>query len=133
MRCNLSNGVLNSLYPAFRISLLVACIVQRQDFLFEDAVNSSGIQLVLIFLILIGALFCQCPAGTFTIAFQPPAVEYGEVHHTVHQRLLTGSTGCFERTCRSVQPDVYTRYQTACQLHIVVFEENNLAQELRTT
>src|SRR5699024_9864192 len=67
------------------------------------------------------------------IAFQPPTVEYGEVYNTVHQRFLTGSTGCFERTSRSIQPDIYTGYQTASQLHIIVFQEDNLTQEFRTT
>ena len=132
MRRNLRDRILDGSNPAFRISLLVACIVQRQDFLFEDAVNGSGIQLVLVFLVLVSTFFRQRPTCTFTVAFQPPSVEYGEVYNTVHQRLLTGSTGCFERTCRSVQPDIHTRYEAACQLHIVVFEEDNLTQELGT-
>ena len=44
------------------------------------------------FRVLVSTLFGQCPTGTFTIAFQPPAVEYGEVYNTDYpvQFLFTG-------------------------------------------
>ena len=35
-------------------------------------------------------------------------------------------------TCRSVQPDIHTRNEATCQLHIIIFQEDNLTQELRT-
>src|SRR3712207_5869820 len=84
-------------------------------------------------LILISTLIGQGPTGSLAIAFQPPAVQYGEVYHTVHQRFFTGCPRCFQRTCGCVQPYIYSRNKAAGQLHVVVFEENNLAQELRTT
>ena len=71
---NLCDGVLDSLHPTFRISLLVACIEQRQNFLLKNAVDSSGIELVLMFLVLVSTLFSQRPTCTFTVTFQPPSV-----------------------------------------------------------
>ena len=129
---NLSNGVLDGLDPTLGIPLLVAGIEERQDFSLQNAVDSSCIELILMFLILISTLFGQRPAGTFAIAFKPPAVEYGEVDYTVHQSLLAGCSGSFERTGRCVQPDVDTRYQATGQLHVIVLKENNLTQELGT-
>ena len=56
-----------------------------------------------------------------------------ELDNTVHQSLFTGCTGCFQRTSRSIQPNINTGNQTTRQLHIVVFEEDDLTQEFRTT
>ena len=88
VRRNLRDGVLDGSDPAFGISLLVACIVQRQDFIFQNTIDSSSIQLVLMLLVLISTFFCQRPSCTFTVAFQPPSVEYREVHNTIHQSFL---------------------------------------------
>ena len=88
MRSYLSNRVLDSLHPTFRIALTVTCIVQRQDFIFQNTIDSSSIQLVLMLLVLISTFFCQRPSCTFTVAFQPPSVEYREVHNTIHQSFL---------------------------------------------
>ena len=84
------------------------------------------------FLVLVSAAVCERPSGTFAVTFVPPAVEYAEVDNTVHQRLLAGGTGGFERTSRSVHPDVYTRNKAACKLHVVVVKEENLTHELGT-
>ena len=74
MRSDLCDRILHNLNPAFRISLLVTSIIQRQDFRFKDTVNSSSIQLVLMFLILVSTFFSQRPTCTFTVTFQPPSV-----------------------------------------------------------
>ena len=132
MRSYLCDRVLDSLHPAFRISLLVTCIVKRQDFSFQQAVDCSSIQLILVFLILVSTFFSQCPSGSFTVTFQPPSVKYRQVYNTVHQSFFTGSTGSFQRTSRSVHPDIYTRNQTTSQFHIVIFKENDLTKEFRT-
>ena len=79
VRSNLGDRILDRLDPAFGIALLVACIVERQDFGLEDAIDSSSIQLILMFLILVSTFLSQSPTGTFTVTFEPPAVEYGEV------------------------------------------------------
>ena len=84
------------------------------------------------FLVLISTFFGQCPTCTFAVTFKPPSVEYREVQYTIHQRFLTRCTGCFERTGRSIQPDINSGHQTTGQLHIVVFKEDDLTQEFRT-
>ena len=70
------------------------------------------------------------PSGTLAIAFQPPTVLNGEVDDAVHLSLLARCTGSLEGTGRGVHPDVDTRDETTSQQEIVVFEEDNLAQEL---
>ena len=74
MRSDLCDRILHHFDPAFRISFLITCIIQRQDFSFKNTVNSSSIQLILMFLVLISTFFCQCPTCTFTVTFQPPSV-----------------------------------------------------------
>ena len=133
VRSNLGDRILDRLDPAFGIALLVACIVERQDFGLEDAIDSSSIKLILMFLILVSTFLSQSPTGTFTVTFEPPAVEYGEVDNTVHQSFFAGRTGSFERTGRRIQPDIYTGNKTARELHVVILEEDNLAEELGTT
>ena len=133
VRSNLGDRILDRLDPAFGIALLVACIVERQDLGLKDAIDSSSIQLILMFLILISTFLSQSPTGTFTVTFEPPAVEYGEVDNTVHQSFFTRRTGSFERTGRRIQPDIYTGNKTARELHVVILEEDNLAEELGTT
>ena len=74
MRSNLCDRILHHFDPAFRISLLITCIIQRKDFSFKNTVNSSSIQLILMFLILVSTFFSQRPTCTFTVTFQPPSV-----------------------------------------------------------
>ena len=132
VRSNLCDRVLDSLNPTFRISLLVTSIIQWQDFCFKDTIDSCSIQLILIFLILISTFFSQSPTSTFTIAFKPPSIKNREVYYTIHQSLFTRSTRCFQWTSRSIHPNINTRNKATCQLHIIIFEEDNLTQEFRT-
>ena len=126
------DGVLHHFNPVLAIALLGAVVIQRNDFVLKQIIDGGGIQLVLIALVVVCALLRQSPAGTFTITFHPPAVEHGEVDHAVHLSLLTRRAAGFERAGRRVHPDVDARNQAACQLHVVVLQEDNLAKELGT-
>ena len=89
MRSNLGDRVLKNLDPALRdAGLLVSSIVERNDLVLQQTVDGSGVELVLIGLVLIGALLGQSPSGTLTIALKPPTVLDGEVDNTVHLGLL---------------------------------------------
>ena len=68
-----------------------------------------------------------------SIAFVPPSIENREVQYTVHLGFFAGCTGSLERTGRRVQPDVDTGNKTFCNNHIVILEEDNLAEEFRAT
>ena len=109
-RCDLGDGLLDILYPLRTVTLGVLRIVQRNDLLLKHGVDSSGIELILVRLVLIGAMLGECPACTFYIAFIPPSVFDGEVKYTVHLRFLTGRTGSLQRTGRSIEPDIHTGY-----------------------
>ena len=133
MRSDLRDRVLHGLHPTFAVTLRgAAAVVERNDFVFEQAVDGSSIEFVLLTLVLVSAHIGECPTSTFAIAFIPPTIEYREVHNTIHQSLFTRSTRSFERTCWSVHPNVYTTHEAASQLHVVVVEEDNLTNELRT-
>ena len=133
MRSDLRDRVLHGLHPTFAVTLRsAAAVVERNDFVFEQAVDGSSIEFVLLTLVLVSAHIGECPTSTFAIAFIPPTIEYREVHNTIHQSLFTRRTRSFERTCWSVHPDVYTTHETTSQLHVVVVEEDNLTNELRT-
>ena len=88
MRCNLCDRILDRLNPTLRVALRIASIVERQDFVLEQRVDSGCVELVLLLLILEGALVGQSPSSTLAIALEPPTVEHREVDNTVHQRLL---------------------------------------------
>ena len=132
MRSHLSNRVLHCANPALAVALRIAGIIERKNFVLKQTVDSSCIQLVLLLLVLVSTLLGESPASTLAIALEPPTVEHGEVHNTVHQSLLTRSTTGLERTSWSVHPDVHTSHKAASQLHVIVLKEDNLAQELRT-
>ena len=131
MGSNLSDAVLHRLHPTLGIALSVATVVERNNLVLQEAVDGSSIELVLLILVLIGALVGQSPSCTGAVAFIPPAVEHGEIDNTVHQSLLARCSGSLKRTGRGVHPDIHTADQTASQLHIVVIEEDNLADKLR--
>ena len=132
MRSDLGYRVLDNLYPTLAEALLVSIIVERNYLVLKQAVDSSGVELVLIALVLVCALLGESPTGTLTIAFNPPTIKNREVNHTVHLGLLTRCAGSLERTGRSIHPDIDTRYQATGKLHIVVLEEDNLTEELWT-
>ena len=119
--------VLDILYPFRRVSLAVSCIISRDDLCFQCMVDSSGIQLVLILLVFVSTFVGQCPTCTRFVTFVPPSVQYGEVQDTVHLSFFTRRTGCFQRTGRSVQPNIDTCDQVTGQTHIVVFQEDDLS------
>ena len=132
MRRNLGNRVFDNLDPPLRNTFLIFIVVKRNNLVLQQIIDSSCIELVLITLILIGTLLSECPAGTLTIAFQPPAILHTEVHNTVHLSLLTRGTRGLQRTCWSVHPDINTRNQTTSQQEVVVLQEDDLTHELRT-
>ena len=131
VRRNLCDAVLDNANPSFAVALGVPVVIKRHNLVFEQTIDGSSIQLVLIFLIGICALVGQRPTCTLAIAFIPPAVHDRKIHNAVHQCFLARRTACLERSCRRVHPDVHATHQTASQLHVVILEEDNLAQELR--
>ena len=132
LRCNLCDRVLDGAHPAFAVTLAVASVVERNDFLLQHRVDGGSVELVLMALVLIGAAVGQCPTSTFAVAFVPPTIEHGKVDNTIHKCLLARRTGSLEGTGRRVHPDVHTRNEAASQLHVVVVEEDNLADKLGT-
>ena len=98
-------------------------------FVLEEAVDVGRIEFVLLSLILVGTLVGESPTCAGAITFVPPSVEHGEVDDTVHQGLFTRGSGGFERTGGRVHPDIDAADETACKLHVVVVEENDLTDE----
>ena len=82
--CDLCDGVLDDLHPAFAVVLLALVVVERYDFVLEQSVDCCCVELVLIALVLVGAFFGECPSCSFAVAFEPPSVEHGKVYHAVH-------------------------------------------------
>ena len=82
-------------------------------------------------LVLIGTLLRKRPTSALAITFHPPSVEDREIDNTIKLSLLARRATGFERASRRVHPDIYTRNKTTRQLHVVIFEEDNLAKELR--
>ena len=131
MRSDGGNGVLDYLHPVVAIALGVLGVVEGDNLILEQRVDGGCVKLILIALVLIGTLLRQSPACALTVAFNPPTIKHGEIDDTVHLSFLARGTRCLQRTGRCVHPDVDTRHQTTGQLHIVILEEDNLAQELR--
>ena len=76
MRSDLGYRVLDNLYPTLAEALLVSIIVERNYLVLKQAVDSSGVELVLIALVLVCALLGESPTGTLAIALKPPTVEH---------------------------------------------------------
>ena len=129
----LSDAVLHHLYPTLAEALRATSVIEGQDFVLQHAVDGGSIELVLIVLIGVSATFGQSPTGTLAIAFVPPAVLDGEVDDAVHQRLLAAGAGSLLRTGGGVEPDVNATDETTGKVHVVVLEEDDLTEELRTT
>ena len=125
-----SDRVLNYFYPAFAVVLLSLVVVQRNDFVLKKTIYSGSIELILIALVLVCALLCESPSCTFSVAFKPPAVEDGKVYDSVHLCFLSRGARCLRWSGWSIHPDVNTGYESSSQTHVVVFEENDFAQEL---
>ena len=132
MRSDGSDGVLDNLDPVLTVALLILGIVERHDLILKERIDGSGVERVLISLVLIGTLLRKRPSRTLAVAFNPPAVKDGEVDHTIHLGLLTGCAGSLQRTRRRVHPDVDTGNEAARELHVVVLKEDNLTEELGT-
>ena len=86
----LGDGVLDGAYPVFAVAAAVARVVEGYDFLLEHGVDGGGVEAVLVFLVLVGALLGEGPSGAFAVAFEPPAVEHGEVDDAVHEGFFAG-------------------------------------------
>ena len=82
-------------------------------------------------LVLVSTLLGQCPAGTLTISFEPPAVLHAEVNDAIHLGLLSAGAAGLKGTCRGIHPDIDTAHETAGKQEVIVLHENNLCLELR--
>ena len=82
-------------------------------------------------LVIVGPFHRKSPAGTFLVALDPPSVKHGEVHHTIHGALLTGSTGCLLRTGRIVEPYIHALYESLGEGDVITRNEHDLAEETR--
>ena len=76
MRCNLCDRVLDNLDPTLAVALLVLVVVERNDLVFEQAIDGSCVELILIALVLIGALLGESPTCALAIALKPPTVKH---------------------------------------------------------
>ena len=81
-------------------------------------------------LVVVCSLVGECPSGSLAIALIPPSVAHREVEQSVHLGLLARCSRSLERTCGRIEPDVNTGDQSLGDNHVVVLEENDLAQEL---
>ena len=133
VRCDEVHRVLHRLYPAIRIGLPFTIEVEWYDLLLQKVVDRRSVELVLQRLVAVGTLVGECPTCALAVAFVPPAVEDREIEYTIHLCLLTRRTRSFERSCRSVHPDIDPCDELARQTHIVVLEEDDLTEELWTT
>ena len=125
-RGDLRHGVLDILDPLGAVALAVLRVVERDDLALEHLVDGSGIKLILVRLVLVGAVLGQRPACALYVTLVPPSVLDGEVEYAVHLRFLAGRTGSLERTGRRVQPDIHTGDEAFSKAHIVVLEEDDL-------
>ena len=108
MRSDLGDRVPNDLEPALRDAILILIIIKRYNLVLEQTIDSSGIETVLILLVLVGALLGKCPSSTLAITLQPPTILHREVDDTVHLCLFARGTRSLHRTCRGIHPDVNT-------------------------
>src|SRR5688572_19527391 len=69
------------------------------------------------------------PPVVAVIAFAPPAVEYGAIRYTIDRSLHAACARSFKRDARHVQPQVCTRYEKFCRVHVIVLHEEDLPAE----
>ena len=68
---------------------LVYIIINRSDFVLDRGVDGSGIQFILIVLVIVCPFERKSPACALLVALNPPSVKYGEVHDAVHGSLFS--------------------------------------------
>src|SRR5664280_249404 len=78
--------------PTGRNAVLVAIVVERYDFLFEQPVQVLRVAVVLRALVWVGLATADGPAVVADPALVPPAVENGKVRHAVARRLHAART-----------------------------------------
>ena len=95
------------------------------DFLFEEFEEGFGIHVVLVLVVVVFDVGADSPAGLGVVleAFDPPAVEDGEVDRAVDGPFHAGGSGGFHRAARGVEPHVDALHQVARDVHVVIFNE----------
>ena len=114
-----------------RYAVLTAVVVERNDLILDRIVYHLGVEFILELLVGERPLLRQHPAGALLVTLDPPAVEYRELQHAVHDALLARSTRSLQRSCRRIEPYVHALHHAARELHVVVLQEDDLAHELR--
>src|SRR5690606_19276104 len=71
----------------------------------------------------------NAPAVVLGPAFRPPAIEHAQVETAVERRLDAGRAARLERGDGIVEPHVDAGYEPAPELHVVVLEEHDAADE----
>ena len=124
------DGALHDLDPRLGHAV-VAGVVGGQQLVLQGLVERDGVGLVLRLLVGIGAALADGPAVLAVVALRPPAVEHAPVGHAVQRRLLAAGAAGLAGAGRVVEPDVHPLVEEARRLHVVVFDEDHLARELR--
>src|SRR6185436_1187120 len=58
------------------------------------------------------------------VSLRPPSIEDGKVEAAVQYNLLPAGAGSFERSSRSVQPDVNALHKMLPHIDVIVFEKD---------
>src|ERR1035437_9708498 len=116
--------------PTGRNAVLVAVVVERHDFLFEQPVEVQRIGVVLRPLVRVGLATADGPAVVADPALVPPAVENGQVRDAVARRLHATRPGCLKGTARVVEPDVDALDHEPGYAHVVVLKDEDATAQL---
>ena len=92
MRSHFSNSIFDITTPFYRYTFLIFIIESRSYLVFYNIIDKLCIQFILIGLVFISTFLRKSPTRIRAVTLYPPAVQYTEVHHSIHCCFLTTSS-----------------------------------------
>lgn len=102
----LYSKILSDLRPAFEVSLLITYVRRQRGFLLGGTMSDDNVRLILVFLILMDALFNRYPANAFAVTFRPPTIRCKRICGAIRRHLLTKDAKYFRQAYQDIRPSV---------------------------
>ncbi len=104
-------------------------VIKWDDLIFEQLIKTARIHFVLKLDRAVVDLGANRPAVVAVITFAPPAIEGAEVDPGVRRQFHSARAARFQRAKRMVEPQIDTLHETAGDVTVVVFDEDDAVPE----
>src|ERR1035438_7637010 len=119
-----ANGPFHTADPAAWQAILIALIVEGNDFIAERVVQVFAIAVVMDVDVGMGSARANGEAVVAIIGFGPPAIENGKVEAAIEDDFLSAGAGGFHGAAGVIEPHIDALNKVTADVNVVILDED---------